>query len=275
MLALLVVSHVLVLAELEVVRGGGVRQLDPPLQLPAPVLRLASLEYHNLVADLLFSRTLSFYGGKRHRGETIDEATYRTIYQRLSAASDLDPYFVDPYYFGEAVLAWEAHLPREANALLDRGRISRPDDWVMPFFMGFNAFYFLQDNALASKYLMEAARRPGSAPLIGLLATRVASKSGSAEVAVAFLDEFAARTSDRATRDKIQRRAHALQGIVILEQAMRRYRQAFGVGPSDLGALVERGVLSALPVDPYGGEYYITPEGNIWTTSDLRPVTDK
>ena len=272
LLGVLLAGHALLSVELASVRGAVAERGELAPLLPAAALKLLSLEYHNLVSDLLFSRTMSFYGGMLNRRESIDEDTYRAIYQRLDAASALDPYFVDPYYFGQSVLAWGAHMPREANALLDRGRSHRTDDWVMPFFMGFNAFYFLHDNVQAAEYLMEASRRPGASPTVGMLAARMAAKGGTTEIAIVFLDQLAARTEDRPTREEVQRRADALRGMWVLEQAVARYRNAFAVEPSNLRALVERGVLPALPVDPYGGTYYLMPQGTVWTTSDLRPV---
>lgn len=275
LLGVLLAGHALLSLGLASVRGAVAehKELAPPL--PAAALKLLSLEYHDLVADLLFSRTMSFHGGKLNRREPIDEDTNRAIYRRLDTASALDPLFVDPYYFGQSVLAWGAGMPREANHLLDRGRRSRTDDWVMPFFMGFNAFYFLGDNATAAEYLMEASRRPGASPALGLLAARLGAKGGDTVVSVAFLDQLAARTEDRATREGIQQRADALRGIAILEQAIARYRDMFGATPSDLRALVERGVLPSLPSDPYSGAYYLRPDGRVWTTSDLRPVANK
>ncbi|MEW6683460.1 MAG: hypothetical protein AB1451_11155 [Nitrospirota bacterium] len=272
LLGALLAGHALLSVELASVRGAVAArgELAPPL--PVVALKLLSLEYDSLIADLLFSRTLSFHGGQLNRRESINEDTYRIIYRRLDAASALDPYFVDPYYFGQAVLAWGANMPRETNALLDRGRIHRADDWVMPFFMGFNAFYFLRDDAQAAEYLMDASQRPGAAPLLGLLAARLASKGGTTEVAVVFLDQLAARTEDSVTRGQIRQRADALRGIRSLELAVEHYRDAFGEAPRDLRVLVERGVVPSLPVDPYGGTYYLRPDGSVWTTSDLRPV---
>ncbi|MFZ5877134.1 MAG: hypothetical protein ACOYXU_12095 [Nitrospirota bacterium] len=271
----LLVGHLLLAVQLQSVRGTIAKEETLTSPLPGAVLRLFALEYRNLVADLLFSRTLSFHGGTIHRKPRIDQEIYQAVYRRLDAASVLDPYFVDPYYFGQSVLAWGAGMPREANALLHRGSTYRADDWVMPFFMGFNEFYFLGNNAKASEYLMEASRRPGASPALGMLAARLGAKGGDTVVAVAFLDQLAARTEDRATREGIQRRADALRGIAILEQAVARYRDIVGTAPSDLRALIDRGVLPSLPSDPYGGTYYVTPEGRIWTTSDLRPMANK
>jgi len=268
----LIAAYVVVSLEVQSIRHGLLRQAEVMAPLPAPVLKLVALDYRNLVADWLFSKTLSFHGGKITRGEPLDDETYRIIYDRLDVASELDPYFVDPYFFGQSVFAWGAGMPQEANRLLDRGRRFRPDDWIIPFFMGFNAFYFLHDNAQAATYLMEASQRPGSPPYGALLAARLASQSGSTDTSIAFLQQLAAQTEDPTTRQQIQRRLEALQGISLLEQAVERYRTRFGSAPNTVPDLVNRGILLRLPIDPYGGSFYLDSNGKVWTTSDLRPI---
>ena len=268
----LIAAHVVVSLQVQSIRQGLIRQAEVMAPLPAPVLKLVALDYRSLVADWLFSRTLSFHGGKLTRNELIDDETYRIIYRRLDVASELDPYFVDPYFFGQAVLTWGAGMPQEANRLLERGRRYRPDDWIIPFFMGFNAFYFLHDNAQAAAYLMEASRHPGSPPFAALLAARLASQSGGTDTSIAFLQQLAAQTEDPATRRQIERRLEALKGIWLLEQAVERYRTRFGSAPTTISDLVERGILSRLPTDPYGGSFYLDSNSKAWTTSDMRPV---
>ncbi|HTN70621.1 MAG TPA: hypothetical protein VMO00_05985 [Methylomirabilota bacterium] len=268
----LVVVELFVMAQVQVTRQGLIEESVEMRPLPAAVFKLIALDYRDVVADLLFSRTLSFYGGKLNRRESVDAETYRAIHNRLDIASELDPHFVDPYFFGEAVLAWTAGMPAEANALLDRGRRARTDDWNIPFFMGFNAFYFLHDNVQAAAYLMESSRRPGSSPLVGLLAARLASKSGETETAIGFLEEMLVQTEDKSTREGLRQRIGALRGIAILEKAVKAYQAQFGRTPAALANLIGAGMLREIPADPYGGTFYITPEGRVWTTSDLRPV---
>ena len=272
-LAVLIAGHLFFAFQLQSKRVDIVQQSEELRLFPPAAMKLLSLEYRDLVADLIFSRTLSFHGGVLKRGEKLDAQTWQAIYQRLDASSQLDPYFVDPYYFGQAVLTWDAKMPREANALLDRGRRYRTEDWVMPFFMGFNAFYFLHDKPQGAAYLMEAARRPGSPSLAGLLAARLSSESGGGEIAIAFLQELEAKTDDQVTKKEMRRRIGALRGIWVLEQAVEAYRGRFGSAPADLSELVKRGVLGELPTDPYGGVFYLNDQGKVWTTSDLRPVT--
>jgi hypothetical protein len=274
-LGLLIAGHLALATQLGIVRRGMAVANDAALLLPTPVLKLVALEYRDLLADLIFSRTVNFFGGKLHRREHIDEQTYRTIYHRLDTASELDPYFVDPYFFGQAVLTWGANMPREANALLDRGRRFRTDDWILPFFMGFNAFYFLHDFEQGAAYLVEASRRPGSPPSVGLLAARFASRSGGIDTAIGVLESMVSHTDDASTRALITTRIQALRGMRVLEQAVERYRGRYATAPRDLGALVTRGILPQIPRDPYGGSFYLTSDGKIWTTSELRPVKQR
>ncbi|MCI0528518.1 MAG: hypothetical protein L0Y56_13850, partial [Nitrospira sp.] len=222
--------------------------------------------------DLIFSRTMSFYGGMVDRAEKVDSKTWGLIYNRLVLVTELDPYFADPYYFGQSVLTWAAGMPREANILLERGLRSRTDDWFIPFFMGFNYFYFLHDDAKAATYLMEASKRPGSSSLVGLLAARLATKGGGTETAILFLRQLELETEDPVSKKDIRNRRMALEGIWVLEQVVERYRQQFGKQPEDLQILVEKGLLNQLPVDPYGGTFYLNDQGKVWTTSDLRLV---
>jgi hypothetical protein len=273
-LAALIAGHLLVALQLQSQRVTMAQEREQLGFLPPAAIRLLALDYRDLVADLIFSRTLSYHGGVVKRGEKIDAQTWQAIYRRIDAASELDPYFVDPYYFGQAVLTWDANMPKEANALLDRGRRFRSDDWVIPFFMGFNAFYFLHDKAKGAAYLMEASRRPGSSPLVGLLAARLSSESRGTETAIAFLQELEAQTDNVGVKSDLRNRAEALRGISVIEQAVKRYRETFGKSPVTLRDLQESTILPQVPIDPYGGKFYIAPDGQVWTTSDLRPVAE-
>jgi hypothetical protein len=66
----------------------------------------------------------------------------------------------------------------------------------------------------------------------------------------------------------------ALRGIFQLEQAVAKYRVAFNQEPRTLAALVKKGILQKLPVDPYAGKFYLAADGSIKTSSDLRQRAD-
>lgn len=240
--------------------------------MPSPILKITALEFDGLASDFLFLQALVFEGSTFERKERprVKEWEYRWMYNTLSASTDLDPYFFDPYYFGNANLTWEGNLIRETNTMLDKGSRYRDWDWMLPFYIGFNNFYFLQENDKASEYLMEASKRPNSPSLLPTLAARLAYKAKKTENAIIFLDEILKKTEDEATIKAYEKRLNALKGILFLERAAAAYQERFKRPPEKLDALIAKGVISEIPQDPYGGKFYIDKDGSIKTTSELR-----
>lgn len=239
--------------------------------LPSAVLKLASGEFDGLMADFMFLRTLVFMGRTMERTEEpkVKEWEWKRVVNDLNSATDLDPHFYDPYNYGQSLLTWEADMVTETNSLLMKGREFRDWDWMMPFYLGFNYFYFLQDNATASEYLMEASRLPGSMPLLTSLATRLAVKGKRTENAILFMIQLIKTEEDETKREEYITRLDALRSILLLEQAVALYVDRFGVFPKYLEDLLEQELISEIPLDPYGGEFYVDESGDVKVTSNL------
>ena len=173
--------------------------------LPAPFLKILALEFDTLAADMLFVDALVFYGETLERTSKprVQDWEWPWLYSTLETVTEIDPWFYDPYYFASAVFPWEGHLVREANTLLERGTEAREWDWTLPFYAGFNEFYFLQNNERASELLMVAAKRPGALSIIPSLATRLAYRDNQTENAIRFLVEFIQTLDDPGKRAKI------------------------------------------------------------------------
>ncbi|KAF0221883.1 MAG: hypothetical protein FD174_214 [Geobacteraceae bacterium] len=246
--------------------------------LPSPILKITSLDFDGLSSDILYLKTLVFYGstfvGKdaNKQQRKLKESEFNWIYDMLKASTDLDPYFLDPYLFANGILTWEANKIRETNKLLEKGNHYRDWDYWLPFFLGFNHFYFLGDNEKGAEYLMEASKKPGASPLYGHLAARLAYKSNKVENAIIFLENMLEKTDDKTMRKDYETRLKALKAILFLEKGVAAYKEKTGRNPSSLAKLQELGLVEWLPVDPYGGEFYIDKDGSIKTTSDLRDM---
>jgi hypothetical protein len=242
--------------------------------VPLALIKITSLEFDGLAADFLFLRSIVFYGETyeridRQEKTRVKQSEWKWLHTALDASTNLDPYFYDPYYFATAILPWEGHLVQETNRLLEKGTRYRDWDWVPPFFMGFNQFYFLQENAAASESLMKAWRRPGAPSMLASLAARLAEKGKQTENAIVFLEELLKRTEDKRLRKQYETRVDFLKGALYLENAVARYRKRFGKMPSRLEALVDQGIISGIPRDPLGGLYYISSDGTIGSTSEM------
>ena len=239
------------------------------LILPPLVMKLLSLEFKSVSADFLFARSSQYVGGKIANREPLDKNDMRWLYGNLIVITDLDPYFEDAYYFGNALFTWDAGMVKEANDLLNKGVNSRTWDWQLPFYLGFNMFYFLHEYKEAGDYLMIASKRPGAYEFLPTLAARLYSSEGRTEAAIVFLKSFVDNEKDERIKKAYEVRLEALKRIFFLERAVLRYRSKMHRAPRDLHALIQAGIITGIPKDPYGGVFYYDKDGSIKTTSKL------
>lgn len=250
---------------------------DQGLVLPGPMLRLMVGEFHGLAADFYFLQGIVAYGRtlEQRLGEEERRQTWQRVYRLLDVSTDLDPYFFDPYYFANAGLARNLDLVPDINALLEKGIEKRDWDWMLPFFKGFNYFYYLQDNIKAAEYLMLGAQRPDAMPLLATLAARVSYQGKRTENAIVFLRGILSRTKDEQTRKLYRTRLEALEKIYLLEQAVSLYRQRYSRFPSSLNDLANSKIIHHIPEDPYGGTFFLSEDGSVQSTSELTYVKGK
>lgn len=236
--------------------------------LPPQLLKITTLEFDSLAADFLFLKGLTFYGETMNRTERprITEEEWRWLYAVLDAATDLDPWFSDPYYFANTNFTWDAGKAREANTLLAKGSKARSWDWTIPFFMGFNEYYFLHNHAKAAEYLMEGSRRPDADPIVAGLALRMTYKGSGTEIAIAFLQTTLKTIADSPEKFVMEERLKVFKEILALEQVVAVYTREHGTPPATLQVLVEKGLVGKIPKDPYGGTLYLDPDGLVKTT---------
>jgi hypothetical protein len=255
--------------------------------MPSPVLKVAVFEFDGLASDFMFLKALVFMGSTLERADLptlvrtpfkrekksisiIEEWEWKWLYGILDASTGLDPYFLDPYYVANANLTWGGGLIRETNLLLEKGSRYRNWDWQLPFYVGFNNFFFLHDNIKASEYLMEASRRPGGNPGFASLASKLAYEEHKTEISILLLEEITKTTDDEALKKMYLIRLGALKSILTVEKSVAAYKKRFGKTPRTVEELLQRHVLKELPIDPYGGKYYIDPQGTVRTTSEAR-----
>lgn len=238
--------------------------------IPSSVLKITSLEFKGLISDMLFLEALVFEGSTLERTvrPRIRADEWKWFYNMLSASTDLDPYFFDPYFIANAHMTWEGGLIRDANALLEKGMRYREWDWMLPFFAGFNSFFFLHENAKAAEYLMIAAQRPGPSERLVSLASKLAYKENNTENAIVFLEAISKRTDDERLKKDYETRVRALRARLLLEKAVATYKKKFRKFPTSPEHLIEAGIIKEIPQDPYGGKCAIGPDGRVMCTTD-------
>jgi tetratricopeptide (TPR) repeat protein len=240
------------------------------------VLKFISADQQQLVAASLVMKTLFYFGGlaEINRAKINIPPDHFAMYRTLEAAVKLDPYNIDAYYFAQAVMAWDAKRIAETNSMLEYGMRYRTWDYYLPFFAGFNCAYFLKDYGKAAHYYRKAAELSGS-PLFASLAGRYFHESGNTATAISYLTVMSRTASNPHIRDLFKRRLAAFQAAREIERSVEKFRAAEGRYPLSIAELQKRHYLVALPVDPYGGTFYLGENGVVRSSSMFTSVEDQ
>lgn len=234
----------------------------------AGVVRFFAGEHRYLAAEMAILKVLFYYGTlvEKWQQRIYLAPEYQNMFRTIETAVKLDPYNIDAYYFAQAAFTWEVGHSRDVNRLLDYGMNYRTWDYYLPFFAGFNASYFLRDYPAAAGYMEKAAKISGK-PLLANLAARYYYESGEQTVAILFLDEMIEKAPTSQERRIYQIRRQALMAVNTLTEAVKQFKFRYDRYPSPLEEMVSTGILATIPVDPYGGEFFLDSEGKIRSTS--------
>jgi len=265
--ALFVPLYLFVAAGVWEQRAEARRSAEAGYVIPSKFSRILALDHKGVLSDFLLLRTITFFGERVMADQPLSDKDWRFIIGSLDAVTDLDPYFLDPYILGEGLLTWESGKVEEANRLLEKGRKYRTWDWQMPFYLGFNYFYFLGDNNKGAEYLLEAGRLPDSLSFLPELASRIGYYGGKSKEATVFLKGILAQTHDRQLKARLEKRLLALERAASLEELVARFKKEHGRLPENVEELVAKGYLQKLPEDPYGGEWVLMDFGRVFSTS--------
>lgn len=235
--------------------------------IPSKFSKILALGNQGLLSDFLFLKAATFFGGRTGAGKSLNLDDWQYFINSLDVITDLDPYFVDPYFLAEGLLAWEAGMPEEANKILEKGTRHRATDWRLPFFIGFNHFYFLGDYGTAADFIMTAAQLPGSPDYAPTLAARLAYYGGKSRTALLFLRQMLEDADNPLLRSRLEMRLLALEQAVSIEEALDAFKKQEERMPVSLDELVTRGYLDVLPEDPYGGKWGVLENGRVFSTS--------
>ena len=233
-------------------------QFDPTqtvsaLMVKPEVLEIASGEFKSIVADYLLLKASVFIGGIHQTRQSDVEPMAVLFKQSLY----LDPCFFQTAYYIQNLLAWREGMTENAIQMLKISKKHRPWDWEPASFIGFDYFYFLKDNINASKYFMEVSEYPNAPLFYGIFATRLAQRGGQTQTAIDFLKRIYNTTKIEGCRKEIKMRIDALNGVLILENAMEEFARKFGYCPKDLDELIKTDMIQTLPENPYKRPYVL------------------
>lgn len=225
---------------------------------PTPFLKAVCLGYQHALADVLWFRTISYFG--RHYR---DDRLYPWLAGMCNAVTDLDPAAEYVYRFGGLILLWEADFTDAGIALLEKGTQNIPASWELQYMLGFSYYFFKDDLAAASRTLHAAALLPDAPEFVsGLAALTHAAREGASR-AIDFLTEVERNSTSDEIRKVIRQRIRELtlsRDIEALQAATEAFAKRFSRQPMALEELVSTGMLASIPPEPFGGRYLYDPQ---------------
>lgn len=150
------------------------------LLLPAPYVRVLSLGYTQVAADLVWLRAIQYFGE-----HTVTDGRFPQFAPLLDLATSLDPRFIDVYRLGGLLLAFTVEDPDAAVRLLEKGAGANPDRWELPYDLGIIHYLKRKDYSQALRWFQAADRVPGRPPHLVRLVARLYGLTGQREVAIA------------------------------------------------------------------------------------------
>jgi len=236
------------------------RELGDPFVPRPEVAKLSSVGFHAVMADYYWIQAVQIVGSA---ARPEDEGTLLGRY--VDVVTTVDPWVGHPYRFAAVWLTGSEEDVRQANRLLERSLDYHPDEWRNRFYLGFNHFYYLEEDELAAHWLGEASRIEGSPPYLAGLAARLRAGKAGIEVAAGMIQRLLADTDDpraKAEYEKMLEEIETERRARFLDGAREAYRRRHG---EDIEAVEDlltgpHPVLRELPPEPHDWEWILCEE---------------
>jgi len=247
-------------------------KLDIPEEILRPpnkvTIKLASAGFSEAVADYYWLKVIQHFGGRKVPTDEI----IQKLYPLLDLITHLAPSFEYAYRFGQTALTVRDTNEDLAIKLLNKGLINRPDIWQIPYYLGFDYWYFKNNPGGSAMYYHDAARlAPPYMKWLDTLSARMYSEAYNPDVAITILKNMldlmeTDLPSEREHKENLLKLAYMEKDILILEDKVKTYKELYAKLPQNLDALVSSGLLKSIPEEPHGGKYVLKEDGSIAST---------
>lgn len=237
---------------------------DDVLLRSGKLMKVMSLEYAPLLADIYWTRVVQYYGNKHVRGQ----ANLELLWPLLDITTTLDPNLLISYRFGAMFLSQApptgAGRPDLAVRLIERGIQTNPEYWRLYEDLGFIYYFDLKDYKKASDAFLEGSRKPNAQLWMKVMAAKVAAEGESLETSVFLWKDIYNSTSDPSVKKNALMHLQLLkvkEDCRQLDLLADQYAKSFGKRPARMSDLVQAGLLQGIPGDPKGFPYIFGEDG--------------
>jgi len=237
---------------------------DDVLLRSGKLVKVMSLEYAPLLADIYWTRVVQYYGNKRVRGQT----NLDLLWPLLDITTTLDPNLLIAYRFGAMFLSQAAPSgagrPDLAVQLIERGIHENPEYWRLYEDLGFVYYFDLKDYQKASAAFLEGSKKPNAQLWMKVMAARVAAEGESFETSMFLWKDIYDSTVDPSVKKNALQHLQLLKAKEDCKQIdalAGEYARRFGKRPARMNDLVQAGLIPGIPGDPLGFAYVFGEDG--------------
>lgn len=245
-------------------RGSLSQERDDVLLRSGKLMKLMSLEYAPLMADIYWTRVVQYYGNKHVRGQ----ANLELLWPLLDITTTLDPNLLVAYRFGALFLSQAAPggagRPDLGVELIRRGIQANPDYWRLYEDLGFVYYFDLKDYQKASEAFLEGSKRPNAQMWMKVMAAKIAAEGESFSTSFFLWKDIYEAASDPSIKKNALLHLQLLRAkedCRQLDALADEYEKRNGRRPTRVAELVHAGLLSGIPADPAGFAYVFGENG--------------
>jgi hypothetical protein len=258
--------------KIDVQRDAMHQEQDDLLLRSGPMVKVMSLEYAPLMADLYWTRVVQYYGDKHAR----QDADIQLLWPLLDVTTTLDPNLIVAYRFGSMFLSERppqgAGRPDLAVELTQRGIAANPDYWQLYEDLGFIYYFNFKDYPKASAAFLEGSKNPNSQIWMKVLAAKVLESGETRETSGFLWNEIYNSTADETVKKNALMHLQLMQAEAECEQlnmVAAEYAKRTGQPATSMRDLVNAGLLRGSVVDPVGFVYTFDADGK----AQLNPLS--
>jgi len=223
--------------------------------------------HSSVVADILWLKCIQYTSQQFH-----GDFKFTLLDRMLNTITRLDPHFVDVYRWGSVFLAM---LKRDNDAsitLLERGIEHNPGRWELPFEIARTYVLNRHDEVMGAKWMAVAAATGEPPKFVVDWAKNLQQRHGLDEVERGMWLEIIQNSNDPNMREIAERKIVEIElrlACEVLNEAAARYEASKGAKPGAISDLVSAAIITGMPVDPLGGEFFVNARGVIQNTTIL------
>jgi hypothetical protein len=240
------------------------QERDDVLLRSGKLVKVMSLEYAPLLADIYWTRVVQYYGNKHVRGQ----ANLELLWPLLDITTALDPNLLISYRFGAMFLSQRAPSgagrPDLAVQLIQRGIQANPDYWRLYEDLGFVYYFDLKDFQKASEAFLEGGKKPNAQVWMKVMAAKVAAEGESFATSIFLWKDIYDSTPDPSVKKNALLHLQLLrvkEDCKQLDALADEYAKRYGRRPARMSDMVQAGLLRGIPGDPLGFAYIFGEDG--------------